>query len=340
MEQGETRPLNIVAVEVDGVPQDRADTIKAETTVLLSLFASSSEAAADAVRLTVVITDDMEAAVDRVRASYGIPSPRPYTRARVGGDSHGIAVRDPTSPQCESTLVLHNEFWTTDEPHKVVWRVHLLGYLLGHEIRWTTLANDEADRFDPDMASYPTALKHTASVLYDHFAALITATTLLDACLRDQNGEPVSAVDVIGPGMLASLQSSLEQLGVFAAIDVQLIYRAHSIGLEDLPWTAVSLVGTMLYAALGAASQYSAAGRIDEFNGFLDRMNGYSEYLEPAWGHVRQSVTDECRETGIEKLVSALEDIIERIGLRIEPQEQGGLYVHVHDPVLCTWEME
>lgn len=319
--------------DLDGGAQTTAE---AEIRSLFELARRCATSPPKPVEISIELSANMAGAIDRFNKKYGIPSP-PYDRSRPQGTSCGITLTVPGDGDVfRHVIVMDATLWSEQVPGNVVYRAYGLAHLLGHLIN---RHDDARVKLTPPEfeGEYAESLWQNALALGSTWNDCITAIDICNACVRDQDGTPVVLADYFGNQNLLAVSEILDQLCVFASFDVG-FYRATAIGLEDLYPTAASLAGGLLRTVVETICMFAACGRFDELQDALSRMNGFNEFLEPIWADIINGCTSEEYQSKVQAFISAFIAVFDRLGLRIEDMQGGGLYVHVHEPVTCSWK--
>lgn len=321
-------------IVIDGLDGDARATAEREVRNLFQL-AGLSGVPCQRVGISVHLADDLEGTIDRFNAQHGIEA-EPYDRTRPQGISCGKALAAPGDSDTFSYMIfLDAALWSEHTPEHVVYRAYGLARLLGHIV-----IEHRAGRAMPipptPPGKYMTDLWHRASSLCHVWDLNMTAFNMCNACLKDQDGNPVSLTHYFGNQSILMVSEFLDQLCIFASFDVQ-FYRATAIGLDDLPPTALFLSEGLLASVVEAASLFASCEQFELFRDAVSRMNGFREFLEPIWTDIMDGCIAEEGDARQRAFTSAVVSLFDRLGLVIEDMENDGLYVHVHDPVMCSW---
>lgn len=322
-------------VVTDGLDDNASATAEAEVKNLFQL-ACLAGVACQPVDISVQLTDALTEAIDQFNVQHGIAAP-PFDRTRPQGISFAKVLAVPSQSSTSSyVIVLDSALWSQSSAENVVYRAHGLARLLSHIV-----VKHQAGRATPipktALGPYAFSLWQRVSVLCDAWDEQVTAVGICNACLRDQEGNAVPLTEFVGGQSMQMVSEFLDQLCIFASFDVQ-FYRVTAIGLDDLPPTALSLSMGLLASVLEAASLFAACSKFEQFCSAVSCMNGFDEFLEPIWATIINGCISEDSHALRHALTEAVVVLFDRLGLQIEDMDDGDLYVHVHEPAMCSWK--
>lgn len=326
--------LTIQGIDVEGTCEATAEEAVSELRSVLEPFAKIDLELVHPVDLRVLLSDRMGAAVDCVTAAYGRAVVAPYQQERHAVRAAGIVLTAPTRPPIDATIVLDVDPWTRQTPEDRVMRVYLLGHEFGHVLQQGMGTGLSWERVPGEVRTHASEVRRAAQVMRDEFGADITADTVCKLFLRDDRGLEVHPAHFFGSRFIEAAQELLAALCRFASTDVQ-GYRVSHVGLDGLYTKAGPLVGELLLVLTHSAALYAAAGDIKPLRDVLDACPGFAEYVADDWQAFVGALASENSAGGESELVRIAEAVLERLGLVIEDTQDGGLYVHVHEPVFC-----
>lgn len=337
MEQPRSQ-ISVTSVTVEGLDSELCRSAESEIRSLLTPFERVPLDLDGDVALSVLVTDRMEEHVDRIRRDHGSQA-APYQRQREGGEAGGLVLTAPGGPPFATTIVLHNSFWSHSDGQATVDRVYMLAFMFAHVIDRRQRPNAEGDLQDDERRTHAEAVRSAARVVVDAFDAHCTAVDLCRLWLSSADGTPLRFSEMYGASPVGSAHELGEKLSVFATIDVQ-FYRVTAVGLEDLYPRVGPMLGQTMLVLVHALALFAADDRVDVLMEALALSPGFKAYILPDADALRAAIgaADKSeREAGV---VAVLERTLQRLGLRIEDQPEGGLYVHVAEPVLCPISMD
>ncbi|MFO0835775.1 MAG: hypothetical protein U0638_12450 [Phycisphaerales bacterium] len=328
-------PIRLRSVTSQGLSSCDAEVAEREVHVLLELAQRAQFHLRKPVELTVCLTTDLAAEVDRFNQEHGIPSSE-YQRQRPDGISFGIVLTPPEDQAPAShTIVVDASLWVDEAGANIVHRTFGLAYLIGH-----LLNRHDCERPGPQPS--PERGRHARTVhwcshtLQCAWSDSILAIDLCNSCLRDSDGNPVQLSDFLAADSLAVASELLDQMCVFATFDVN-AYRVFGIDLDDLYPTAIDLAFGLLRTSVVLIVLSASDRRIDPILGALHGLNGYAEFLEPVWPAIVDGCANEDASARATAFELALTELLRRMGLRIEDLEGDDIYIHVDAPVTCSW---
>ncbi len=325
--------LTLSSIAVEGLDPDMTRRAEEEIRTLLGPLERVDLDLAHDLELSVLVTADMAAQVDRIRQEHGTFT-HPYRRERESGVAAGITLTASDGPPLRVTLVLDSGYWSRSDPLDIVQRVYMLGYVFGHAL----LQARETASDSTYTSDVPTVgadeLRDVAVDLLDAFDADCTALFLCQS-LRLDDGSSVQCSQWLGDDLIANASALADSLCVFAAIDIH-FYRVTAVGLEELYPRAALLLGQTLQMLVHAFALYTADGRYDVAIDALKQSSGFQAYLQPDIDEFVAALKEGEQHLREERLAIVVERILGRLGLRLEDMPDGGIYVHVSDPVLCA----
>lgn len=327
--------LQLREVSVEGLDAEAAANAEREVRSQFELIRRYDITLRESAEVMVQVTGNVAAAVNRFNEEQGISAP-PYGRSRVEGESAGIVLTAPGNAKPNRhVIVIDATLWSVQSNWHAVHRTHGLAYLLGF-----LLNHYDSNGSVPDPPAFDGAhargLWHNSLALCAAWDDAVTAFDLCNVILTDSSGKPVQLSDHLGGDCLQGVSELLDQLCVFSTFDVA-FYRVFAIDLEDLYPTAMTLGCVLTRTTIGLISLFGMDGQLEQVKKVLSAMNGFSEFLEPIWDRIVDGCVLERQEQRIEAFSIALTDLLHRLGLRIEDLENGQMYLHVHDPVRCSW---
>lgn len=325
--------ITLESIAVEGTDEDRRREIETEIRTQIKGLIKTDLELYDDIQLSIIITDQMAAAVNRATTELGREVSAPYQRERNSTRSVGIVVCSPKRQPVVARIIMDIAPWLGQSSDDIVQRAYLLGHEFGHvlqkgrnaESSWTTLLNPNR--------SYSDELTRLASLIRDEFDADITACSFCDMCLRDDDGKKVSISPFIGSWHIQIAQDLLRQLCDFASTDV-LNYRVSYTGLNDLHPKAGSLISELLTTLAHGVALYAIDEDIESFLSALKKCPGFNEYIEPDWKSFLGSLCGDENNSCEQELVRITSSVFHRVGLIVEDMPEGGIFVHVHEPVI------
>jgi len=328
--------LVLRGVVSEGLPAAAANAAEREIRTVFAIAEHCAAVMERRAEVSVRITADLEAAVDRFNHEHGLFG-SPYSRKRPCSEASGIVLTVPSDANdARHVIVVDASLWPNRSSEHVVLRTMSLACLIGRLINLHDPGLQEPGEA-VSSGEHARDLRRRALALSSEHVASIAGASICGVCLRDLNGNPVRIADHAGPGLLQMASDLLGQLSVFATLDLP-IYRVHSIGFEDLYPTAMDLTDSLLRCAVQLIALFHVENRTVDLRRELVGLNGYSAFLEPVWDHVVEGCTTPQRSVQVQSFSAALIELLSRLGLRAEDQEDGGVYLHVHEPTSCSWD--
>lgn len=328
--------LTLRSISIDGLEADDSATAKRELQMQFEFAQKLGVTLRKPTGVTIQIAGNLEHAVDHFNQSQGIEG-HPYKQERPGGISCGILLteHDGTS-SAEYLLILDAEFWSAQTLWNIVLRTYGVAYLVSE------LANRvDADRMDIEVPSFKgrhaESLWHTSLALCSSLGSSMYAANFCNTCIKDGEGNPVELSALLETCSPDAVSDYLDQLCVFATFDVA-FYRIFSMDLDGLYPTSMSLVCGLLQCILKLIPLYAVLDQLKGLIEMLSVMNGYREFLDPVWNDIMAAcATDDLNER-LDLLSSTITKMMGNAGLRVEDLDDGTIYLHVHEPVPCSWE--
>lgn len=286
------------------------------------------------VHVSVIITHRMEQEVDRLRKMWGTYE-APFKRRRSTGDVKAVPVKVPGGPPFATTLVLDSDVWLDDSA--VTHRI----YMLANAFAWALeIANGRRGQFRSKAcpgSSHAAFLREVGIRLHDTCWIDMQTQRLCGLWLSRSDGQPVALSELIGPPKVQSLLHLCDELCVFSAIDIGL-FRLTGYGLDELFGRAGGLVNDALITLLGAFATYGNDGKSEELRASLDASVPYRTYLEPAEMILEAALLQSDESEAIKHFGQAFDDVLLRLGLRMEDLSDGNRFLHVSQPLVVSPE--
>lgn len=337
METQEPR-ISVSSVVVEGLDADLCRTAESELRSLLAPFEQVPLDLVGGVALSVLVTDKMEEHVDRIGRSHGSQA-APYQRQREGGVAGGLVLTAPGGPPWVTTIVLHSSLWSHSDGLGIVNRVYMLAFMFAQVLDHGQSRNTEEDQQGDEHRSHAEAAHLAARFFIDAFDAHCTAVDLCRFWLSSADGTPLQLSEMCGASPIASVFELGEKLSVFATIDVQ-FYRLTAVGLEDLYTRVGPLLGQTMLMLMHALALHAADDRVDLLMETLSQSAALKAYVLPDFDALRAAIRAADEAERVAGMVAVLERILQRLGLRIEDVSEGGVHVHVAEPVLVPITMD
>lgn len=328
--------FSLSQIVIDGLGPDTRAAAEQEIRNQCELIQHVAPSLQQNVVLSVHLADDLAASVDRFRASQSEHGD-PYDRSRIHGTSFGIVLPSTSESSAAAyTIIADASMWSEQSSVHVVHRTYGLARLLATIVRDHDASRPHAE--PPSISGrHAQAVWHAACALRSTWEDFCFSLDICASSLRDQNGGRVNVVDYLGDSLIAGVSEMLDMLCVFDTFDIEL-YRALSIGsVDDLYETGPRLAATLLQLLVETIAVFGAASRFRECCERVSRLHGFVEFVDPVWDDIIDACTAEQAEDMLARFDTILTDVLSRMGLRIEDREDGSVYVHVHDPVVCTW---
>lgn len=327
--------FSLVHVTVDGLEANSRAVAEQEIRSQCEVIRRFAVPLQQNVEISVHLTDDLAAAVDRFRAGQD-DNHAPYDRSRLQGTSLGIVLPSPSEASTAAhTLIVDASLWVEQSPAHVVLRTYGLARLLGTLVNHHDLSQQEL--LPPSFSGHHAEeLWHAALTLRSTLDDALLALDICGACLRNQNGNAILVADYLGDALISGSSEMLDMLCVFATFDIGL-YRGFSIGdVDELYKTGPQLAFALTQSLVESIAVFGVASRFSELYDMLLRCNGFQEFVAPVWTDLNGCVVeqDEAMLAGFGRV---LNELLSRLGLRIEDLEGGGVWLHVHEPVICKW---
>lgn len=326
--------INLASIDIEGEDRAFAESVELEIRTVLEPILSVDLGLVQDVKLSVVLSNNMGEAVDRVTAAYGKAVVAPYQPVRRSVQAAGIVITGPNGPPVDATAVFDIDPWTRQTPEDIAIRVYLLGHEYGHVLQKGRGTGLKWERSPDEVRTHTSEIRRAAQVMRDEFDADLTADSVCKCCLHNNDGQPVPPALFFGHRFAESANELLGALCAFVSVDVQM-YRVSAIGLADLYPKAGTLVGELMLVLTHAAALYAGAGDTKPLSESLAVCPGFAEYFADDWHAFLQALTAEDATEGEAELMRITETVLDRVGLVVEDTEDGGLYVHVHEPVMC-----
>ena len=330
--------FNLLGISVSELPAERIERSTAEVHGLLQSF---SEIVATVgvqydIELDLLIVESLEPHVDRIMTDHGrLEMVGPYRSGRQTVAAQAITLRDPRHSHVRATIVMNRLFWLADIGDSVLTRVHLLTHELGHVLQQARGISDWRRARQP-ITTHAENIRRAALILWEEYDADRFSYCFCRAVCRTADAGPLSFVNAFGRGMLNSGTELLDRLCVFVGNDVQ-GYRRTGKGLETLYPKGISILGELLLVLSHAAAAYSVEESLEDLTTALSAQRGFSAYLSEDWDAFLSALGDCDRATEAEGGLSLLIDrVISRTGLEIQDLPDGGMYIHVTAPTICT----
>lgn len=301
------------------------------------------------IEVTVVVTDDFHAEVDRALAMRESPAVAdgPYDSLRLGG----VAVAKNiflTSDASRVRIVVNSAgLGRADDAPGNLWTVFLIAHEFAHPIlerrrRADSVAEDEVPRTSAHAAAR--AIVRTAlDELNADLLANIVLGTFGSVSIDGQKPRPVKVTDlVVGHG--AQVARVLDDHVYPGWADLVDSYRTRKIGLDDL-WRRIGSETDQVMTLLGHAE---AEARCLERPGPLEaecaEHSGARLYLADAWRRIMNAYDDfddsadpdiirGQRKVLLAEGESALVELWKKLGLTFSRIGDDGLYIGVDEPM-------
>lgn len=327
--------ITLKSIVVSGTDEPHQQAIEAEIRTILEALIKNDLDLCDDVQLSIIVTDQMEAAVDRTTAEYGRVVSAPYQQNRNSVRVAGIVVSSPQRPPVLATIILDIDPWMSSSGEEVAIRTYLVGHEFGHVLQHGRRIGLDWSQPPIKHRTYSSELARAATIIRDEFDADITASSVCKLFLQDEHGNEVLPASFFGYRFAGSAQDLLNQLCQFATVDVQ-GYRESSNGLNDLYLKIIPLLGELLVVLAHGAALYATANEVESFVSILEECPGFSEYIEPDWKSFIGALCEEGDEACEKEIVRIAEAVLNRLGLIVEDMADGNMYIHVHEPVFCA----
>lgn len=327
--------LKLVSLEIEDVEADAADTMSRLIPLLVNVAGVLGKIHDRRVGVSIAVTSDFEGRINRFNIEHAQKAPE-FRRTRgEEGTCIGKVLERPGKGQQEYLVVLAADVWSDGLPINIVRLTYGLARLVSHIVNENN-ANGHLPAHADTGGAHSVFLRELGSAIVAYQNDTELASRLCRVCLQDERQKPVNLAEFVGHDAELELRTHLDMLCVFASVDVPL-YRGYGLGFEDLYPTPAYLAAAMIRSAIELLVVFASEDYHGDYSKHVSGMNGYQEFLKPVWDDFMCACTCQNAAQATDRFGVIIDRVLAQLGIYVENVEAEQCYIHVQQPVVCSW---